>query len=488
MKKTQDEVFKFENSYCNLSSIFFTRQNPSKVPEPKLVILNNKVADELGLNINILNSNYGLEILSGNKLNKDSIPIAQAYAGHQFGYFTMLGDGRAVLLGEHITPKRLKVDVQLKGAGITPYSRGGDGKAALGPMLREYIISEAMSGLGIPTTKSLAVVETGEKIEREEVLKGAILIRIASSHIRVGNFQYISKWGNAEELKELADYTIKRHYPYIYDKHDKYHLLLKEVINKQAYLIARWQLVGFIHGVMNTDNMTISGETIDYGPCAFMDIYDENTVFSSIDTGGRYAYGNQPAIGQWNLARFSESLLPLLNKDKEIAINIAKDEVANYAKLFNEYWLSGMRKKLGIFNKEEDDEKLIDLLLSIMKNNKVDFTNTFYALTSGRQEYNKMADSKEFKDWYDLWQARLSRQKEDKELSINLMKKNNPVIIPRNYSVEKVLELATKKDDLKSMYKLLDALSNPYDYSKNLDEFLKVSQKVNKCYKTFCGT
>ena len=442
---------------------------------------------ELGLNIDALQSNEGIEILSGNKIPEGSIPLAQAYAGHQFGHFTLLGDGRALLLGEHITTKGERVDIQLKGSGRTPYSRGGDGKAALGPMLREYIISEAMHALNIPTTRSLAVTKTGEAVIRETYLKGAILTRVASSHIRVGTFQYARNWGTAKDIKKLADYTLKRHFKEIENKENPYLSLLKEVIKRQAELIAKWQLVGFIHGVMNTDNMTISGETIDYGPCAFMDTYDPETVFSSIDIYGRYAYKNQPNMAVWNLARFAETLLPLLSTDQDEAINLAEDALAEFSEIFKNNWISGMRAKLGIFNEETEDEDLIKNLLSIMQKYKADYTNTFRALTLGDLDDTEILNSEEFKEWYKMWQERLSRQDESKDLLKKLMKSSNPAVIPRNHRVEEALE-AAEKGDYSVMDKLLDVLINPFEYSKDQEEYAKLPKPSSCKYKTYCGT
>ena len=377
---------KLENTYCELPNIFYSKEIPEKILNPKLVEFNKELAEDLGLDLKFLNSDEGIQYLVGNKLLEGSTPIAQAYAGHQFGHFTMLGDGRAILLGEFISRNGQRFDIQLKGAGKTKYSRGGDGKAALGPMLREYIISEGMYGLKIPTTRSLAVISTGENVIREEILEGALLVRIAKSHIRVGTFQFARNFGDVEDLKKLADYTLNRHFKKDSYEGNSYLYLLKEVINNQAKLISKWQLVGFIHGVMNTDNMTISGETIDYGPCAFMDSYDINTVFSSIDINGRYAYGNQPKIGVWNLTRFAESLLPLLDDDIDNAIKIAEEALSNYGKLYNEYYFNGMRAKLGLFNKEEEDENLILSLLTIMNKFKADYTSTFLNLTLGNLE------------------------------------------------------------------------------------------------------
>ncbi len=336
-----------DNSYARLPKMFFTRLDPTPVRSPKLIILNYPLATSLGLNVQALQSKDGVAVLAGNRIPEGALPLAQAYAGHQFGHFAMLGDGRALLLGEQITPRGERFDIQLKGSGRTPYSRGGDGRAALGPMLREYIISEAMHGLGIATTRSLAVVTTGESVIRETVLPGAMLTRVAASHLRVGTFQYVSKWGTIEDLRVLADYTLQRHFPDVEADDSRYLLLLREVIKRQAALIAKWQLVGFIHGVMNTDNMALSGETIDYGPCAFMDAYDPATVFSSIDSGGRYAYGNQPHIAGWNLARFAETLLPLLHSDQTQAIKLAQDAVSGFAELYHRNWLAGNASETG---------------------------------------------------------------------------------------------------------------------------------------------
>lgn len=379
----------------------------------------------------------------------------------------MLGDGRAILLGEQVLPEGGRVDIQLKGPGRTPYSRGGDGRAALGPMLREYIISEAMHGLGIPTTRSLAVVTTGETVIRETGLPGAIMTRVASSHLRVGTFQFAAKWGTIEELRTLADYAIERHFPDIEADESRYLSLLQEVVKRQAELIAQWQLVGFIHGVMNTDNMTISGETIDYGPCAFMDAYDPATVFSSIDRQGRYAYGNQPVIGGWNLARFAESLLPLLHDDEDQAVTLAQDKISIFNDLYHSNWLAGMRAKLGIFNEETQDEALINGILSMMKKHGADYTNTFRALTFDKMEDTVLFGTPEFAQWQELWQARLGRQKESKESSNQLMQNSNPAVIPRNHRVEEALEAAVEQEDYSVMERLLDVLANPYAHCEN---------------------
>jgi serine/tyrosine/threonine adenylyltransferase len=478
----------FDNSYSRLQKIFFSYHDPTPVRAPKLIIFNSQLANSLGLNEEALQSDNGVAVFAGNQVPEGGAPLAQAYAGHQFGHFTMLGDGRAILLGEQITPQGERFDIQLKGPGRTPYSRGGDGRAALGPMLREYIISEAMHALGIPTTRSLAVVTTGETVYRETGLPGAILTRVASSHIRVGTFQYAAKWGTVEELQALADHTINRHYPDIATDDERYLSFLKEVIKRQAALIAKWQLAGFIHGVMNTDNMTISGETIDYGPCAFMDTFDPATVFSSIDRQGRYAYGNQPNIGVWNLARFAETLLPLLHDNQEEAVKLAEDALSIFSKEFQSKWLAGMRAKLGIFNEEQQDESLIKGLLGLMQKNRADYTNTFRALTLDNYEDNTLFGTPEFTQWKEQWQARLDVQKESKEASQNLMRNSNPSVIPRNHRVEEALEAAVQHEDFSVMERLLDVLSDPYAYSAEQADYCTLPATSTSPYQTFCGT
>ncbi|PRX24055.1 uncharacterized protein YdiU (UPF0061 family) [Orenia metallireducens] len=488
LKELTETGWNLENSYANLPESFFTTLNLTPVSSPELIILNHSLAEELGLNIEELESKEGIEIFAGNKIPEGAIPLAQAYAGHQFGHFTMLGDGRALLIGEQISPSGKRFDIQLKGSGRTPYSRGGDGRANLGPMLREYIISEAMYGLGIPTTRSLAVVTTGEKVRRETNLPGAILTRVASSHLRIGTFQYVANWGSKEELQILADYAIQRHFPEIEDDENPYLSLLQEVIKKQAELIAKWELVGFIHGVMNTDNMTISGETIDYGPCAFMDSYDPETVFSSIDRRGRYAYQNQPPIAQWNLARFAETLLALLHDDQKEAIKLAEGVLSDFAKLYHQNWLAGMRAKLGVFNEEEKDEALIEELLTIMEKHDLDYTNTFLGLTFDKLEDSNLSDKTEFVQWYERWQKRLDRQQESKSDSYQLMKKSNPALIPRNYRVEEALEAAVKEGDYSVMERFLEVLANPYAHSSKQEEYSIPPEPSDLPYRTFCGT
>lgn len=479
--------WRFDNSYVRLPNFYYKKHNPVKVKSPQLVIFNESLANTLGLNAEELQSEAGVAMLAGNVVPEGAEPLAQAYAGHQFGHFTMLGDGRAILIGEHITPQGERVDIQLKGSGRTPYSRGGDGRAALGPMLREYIISEAMYALGIPTTRSLAVVTTGETVIRETDLPGAVLTRIADSHIRVGTFEYAARFGSIDELRILADYAIERHYPQIKDDDNRYLAFLQEVIKRQADLIAKWQLVGFIHGVMNTDNMTISGETIDYGPCAFMDTYDPATVFSSIDHQGRYAYGNQPYIAVWNLSRLAESILPLIHTEQEEAIQLAEDALSKFKTIYEKHWVSGFGAKLGIFNEEEKDIDLINELLTMMKKYRADFTNTFRALTFEKWDDTALYGKKEFEQWYKKWQERLSRQEQPKMASHQLMKKSNPAVIPRNHRVEEAIE-AAGNGDFSVMEKLLYVLANPFAHESKQEKYCQLPEPTDKPYRTFCGT
>lgn len=477
-----------DNSYARLPKSFFSSLTPVAVRSPSLIIFNNPLATSLGLKDQALQSKDGVAVLAGNQVPEGTLPLAQAYAGHQFGHFAMLGDGRALLIGEQITASGERFDIQLKGSGPTPYSRGGDGRASLGPMLREYIISEAMHSLGIATTRSLAVVTTGELVIRETELPGAILTRVAASHLRVGTFQYVANWGTAQDLQTLADYTLQRHFPYVDDTQNRYLSLLQEVIKRQAELIAKWQQVGFIHGVMNTDNMTISGETIDYGPCAFMDDYDPETVFSSIDRQGRYAYGNQPPIAGWNLARFAETLLPLLHDNQEEAVKLAQDEISNFIELYHSNWLAGMRAKLGIFNEEMQDKSLIEDLLNMMKKYSADYTNTFLALTFDTTEDTVMCRSTEFTQWQELWKARLGRQQEAKASSHQLMRDSNPALIPRNHRVEEALEAAVKEGDYSVMERLLEVLSSPYAHSTEQADYATPPVRSTSPYRTYCGT
>jgi len=477
--------WRFDNSYSKLSKTFKEDIKPTPVHEPELVILNEELAKNLNLNFSGIDKKKLAEIFSGNSLPDGTNSIAQAYAGHQFGHFTMLGDGRAVLLGEHLINKKQRIDIQFKGSGRTSFSRGGDGRAALGPMLREYIISEAINALNIPTTRSLAVVKTGEKVVRENLLNGAILTRVASSHIRVGTFQYIAATQNVEDLNTLVDYTIDRHYPEIKSSKNKALDLLSLVMERQCQLVVNWMRVGFIHGVMNTDNMAISGETIDYGPCAFMDQYDPKTVFSSIDKFGRYAFSNQPPITKWNLTRFAECLIPLIDKDEDTAIKIATELIDNFQNIYEEKWLNMMRDKLGLFGDDKNDQTLINKLLDWMKSNNADYTNTFCHLM-GVELDDEIYKNDDFKNWYNEWQKRLKlNNSSDKHLE--LMKKNNPVVIPRNHKVEEALTDADK-GNLKTMNKFLKVISNPYSVQENIIEFQKPAPISDEKYQTFCGT
>jgi uncharacterized protein YdiU (UPF0061 family) len=476
----------FDNTYSKLSNTFKEDIKPTPVHDPELVILNEQLAADLNLDFSKIKDKDLSSIFSGNSLPDGSNTIAQAYAGHQFGHFTMLGDGRAVLLGEHLSNKNIRFDIQFKGSGRTSFSRGGDGRAALGPMLREYILSEAINALNIPTTRSLAVVKTGEKVVRENLLEGAILTRVASSHIRVGTFQYIAARQNIEDLKTLVDYTIERHYPQIKSSKTKALDLLNLVMEKQCQLVVDWMRVGFIHGVMNTDNMTISGETIDYGPCAFMDQYHPKTVFSSIDKLGRYAYSNQPPITKWNLTRFAECLIPLIDKNEDTAIKIATDVIDNFQNIYEKKWLNMMRDKLGLFGEDKNDRKLIDDLLDWMEKNKIDYTNIFCHLMDIKIDNNTYKD-KIFLTWVDEWKKRSQLNNSSKEKQIELMKKNNPIVVPRNHKVEEALTEANN-GSLEGMNKLNDILKNPYSNQEDIAEYQVPAPTTNEKYQTFCGT
>lgn len=490
------EGWNFEHSYAKLPKIFYRKQNPEKFPNSQMVIFNHNLSCDLGLNSERLKN--ASEIFTGTQLPVGAKPIAQAYGGYQFGHFSILGDGRAVLLGEHIAPNSHRFDIQLKGSGPTPFSRRGDGYAALLPMLREYIISEAMYYLGIPTTRSLAVALTGKDVFRENILQGAVLTRIASSHIRVGTFNYISAIGTNDDSQSLADYCIWRHFPWLDNfkkdpsnkDQNKYILFFREVAKLQASLIASWQLIGFIHGVMNTDNMAISGETIDYGPCAFMDVYDPDTVFSSIDTSGRYAYKNQPIIGAWNLSRFAESLLFLFSENENKAIELAKNEIEYYWECYEKNWLSGMQAKLGIINEKPEDAGLIVELLELMTKHNLDYTNTFRDLStllSDSQHRNTVSDIPEFVNWIEKWQESLGLHSQNKQYLLDVMNKHNPAIIPRNHHVESALS-AADQGDFSLIFKLLSALRNPYERSKETEEYSQPPVTSSCGYKTFCGT
>ncbi len=475
----------FDNTYSKLSNTFKEDIKPTPVHDPELVVLNEKLAKDLKLDFSKINKKELAKLFSGNSLPEGSNSIAQAYAGHQFGHFTMLGDGRAVLIGEHLVNKNNKFDIQFKGSGRTSFSRNGDGRAVLGPMLREYIISEAINFLKIPTTRSLAVVKTGEKVVRENLLPGAILTRVASSHIRVGTFQYIAAKQNIDDLKILMNYTIDRHYPEIKTSKNKALDLLNLVMEKQCQLVVNWMRVGFIHGVMNTDNMAISGETIDYGPCAFMDQYDPKTVFSSIDSYGRYSFTNQPPITKWNLARFAECLIPLIDNDQNKAIKIATETINNFEKIYQVKWLNMMRDKLGLFGEDKSDKILINDLLGWMEKNKADYTNTFCHLMDIKTINNEIYNDKDYIDWLKKWKKRILMNNSSKEKSLKIMRNSNPIIIPRNHKVEEALK-AAEENNIDVMNKLLSILTKSYENHKNIEDFQSPSNI--KEYKTFCGT
>lgn len=477
----------FDNSYTRLSESFFTRMLPLAVSRPKILIINYLLSEELGLNLKMLSGEQLAQLFSGNILPIGAEPVSQAYAGHQFGQFTYLGDGRAHLLGEHITPDGRRVDIQLKGSGKTPYGRRGDGRAALEPMLREFIISEAMHALHIPTTRSLAVVTTGEMVSRETSLQGAVLTRIASSHIRVGSFEYLAAKKDKSGLEQLANYVIARHYPEVKQSENPYLALLKAIIEKQTDLIVDWMRVGFIHGVMNTDNMALSGETIDYGPCAFMDTYHPDTVFSSIDISGRYRFINQPGIAQWNLARFAETLLPLLHEDEIQAIRLAEEAVNAFSDLYQNKWLAMMRRKLGLFKKQSNDKELFLDLFAWMTQNKADYTNTFLDLGADVKPTGKIYEGDAFQNWYDRWQLSLKQNHKSFHSSIKLMQVNNPAVIPRNHKVNHCLNSASQ-GDIQPMNDLLAVLQKPYNNSSQMKDYQTPPTEQERVRQTFCGT
>jgi uncharacterized protein YdiU (UPF0061 family) len=476
----------WDNSYARLPPMLFEPARPIRVRAPGIAIVNHGLAAELGLDLARLSPTEQADLFTGQRIPEGAEPIAQAYAGHQFGGFTMLGDGRAILLGEHRTPSGSLVDIQLKGPGPTPYSRRGDGRAALGPMLREYVISEAMRGLGIPTTRSLAVATTGDPVYRETALRGAVLTRVAASHIRVGTFQYVAGRRDQETLRILADYTIARHGLQADGEGDHHLRFLRAVIERQAELIARWQAVGFIHGVMNTDNMALSGETIDYGPCAFMDIHHQDTVFSSIDHHGRYAYRNQPVIAQWNLARFAETLVPLLADDQERAVELAIAELNEFPARYERAWLARMREKLGLRESRAEDADLVQTLLDGMQRRLLDHTATFRALAERPTQPFAPADT-ELSPWLERWHGRLAQEGRSPEDAGVAMRRVNPRVIPRNHRVEEALA-AAEHDDFGPFERLLAAVADPFDPPVDLAPLGDPPPDGLPRYRTFCGT
>jgi uncharacterized protein YdiU (UPF0061 family) len=488
--------FPFQNTYAALPDNFFARVAPTPVDSPRLIKLNRPLAVHLGLDPDRLGSPEGTEILAGKRIPDGADPIAMAYAGHQFGHFVpQLGDGRAILLGEVIDADGVRRDIQLKGSGPTPFSRRGDGRAALGPVLREYIVSEAMAALGIPTTRSLAAVVTGENVMRETPLPGAVLTRIASSHIRVGTFQYFAARGDTEGVRRLADHVIARHYPQAANADRPYHALLEGVIARQAQLIARWLLVGFIHGVMNTDNSSISGETIDYGPCAFMDAYDPAAVFSSIDEQGRYAYANQPRIALWNLTRLAECLLPLFSDQQDKAIEEAQLVLGGFAEAFTAAYQAGLRNKLGLFAARDDDPALAQDLLDAMAGNQADFTLTFRRLSDaaldpgGDAEVRRLfAEPTAYDEWSARWRQRISDEPQDPAARQAAMRSVNPAFIPRNHLIEAVIDAAVNRDDFAPFEQLLAVLSKPYEDQPTLAGYAEPPKPHQRVLQTFCGT
>jgi uncharacterized protein YdiU (UPF0061 family) len=488
--------FPFQNTYAALPDGFFARVAPTPVAAPRLIKLNRPLAVRLGLDPDRLASPEGAEILAGKRLPDGADPIAMAYAGHQFGHFVpQLGDGRAILLGEVIDVDGVRRDIQLKGSGPTPFSRRGDGRAALGPVLREYIVSEAMAALGIPTTRSLAAVITGESVIRETALPGAVLTRVASSHIRVGTFQYFAARGDTDGVRRLADHVIARHYPEVANAERPYQALLEGVIERQAELVARWLLVGFIHGVMNTDNTSISGETIDYGPCAFMDHYDPAAVFSSIDEQGRYAYANQPRIALWNLTRLAECLLPLFSDDKDKAIEQAQSILAEFPGKFAAAYQSGLRQKIGLFTERDGDEALVQDLLDAMAKTRADFTLTFRRLSDAADDATRdqdvralFADPTAYDEWAMRWRQRTSAEPQTPAERAAMMRATNPAVIPRNHRIEAVIQAAVVSDDYAPFEELLTVLSKPYEDQPAFSAYAEPPEPHQRVLQTFCGT
>jgi serine/tyrosine/threonine adenylyltransferase len=490
------ELIHFDNTYAALPDRFYARLAPTPVVNPRLIKLNEALAQTLGFDPVRLAEPDGVAVLAGNRVAPGSQPIATAYAGHQFGTFVpQLGDGRAILLGEVIGRDGQRRDIQLKGSGRTPYSRRGDGRAALGPVLREYLVSEAMAALGVPTTRTLAAVSTGEMVWREGPLPGAVLTRVASSHVRIGTFQFFAARGDGEAVRTLADYVIARHYPDARSAANPYRALYEAVVARQAELVSQWLHIGFIHGVMNTDNMSIAGETIDYGPCAFMDAYHPATVFSSIDETGRYAYANQPAIAQWNLARLAETLLPLFADDEEKALGEAKEALSGFASLFNEAYAAGLRRKLGLFEPREGDLALAQDLLERMAENRADFTLTFRLLAEASLHADGdgavralFAEPHRYDEWAVGWRARLAGEKGDPAERYARMRRANPRFIPRNHRVEEAIAAAVKGADFSHFEKMLSVLSAPFEDNPDAERYATPPEPDEIVHQTFCGT
>lgn len=484
----------FDNSYYRDLEGCYVAWQGVVAPKPEVIRINHQLADELGFNIKALTDDQSAEIFSGSKILEGSVPIAQVYAGHQFGGFTpILGDGRALLLGEVLDRDGMRRDIQLKGSGRTPFSRQGDGKAAIGPVLREYLISEAMYALGVPTTRSLAAVTTGEKVLRESQLPGAILTRVASSHLRVGTFEFFAAREDIEKVRLLADYSISRHYPDVSGQSDQYLLFLSEVLDAQAKLVAKWMAVGFIHGVMNTDNTTISGETIDYGPCAFMDQYDPASVFSSIDLQGRYAYQNQPTMAIWNITRLAEALLPLFDDNQEKGVEKATAVLESFSEKYYKYWLQNMRSKLGLVTERKEDMELVKGLLKSLEGQHIDFTNLFIGLSKAAEGdqtslLSLFDDAETIAQWLALWRHRLDAEEVPMQTRLGIMARANPRYIPRNHKVEEALDAATYEQNFEPFKKLLAILESPFEAHADSEEFDNPAPESKIPYRTFCGT
>lgn len=484
---------KFDNSFARLPEAFFVAQKPVPVAAPKLIKFNHKLAKELGFDASNVSDKMLASIFSGNVQPKGAQPLAMAYSGHQFANFVpTLGDGRANLMGEVIAKNDKRYDIQLKGSGPTAFSRNGDGRSALGPVIREYLLSEAMHTLGLPTTRALACVLSGEKVQRETAMAGGIFTRVAPGHIRVGTFQYFAARQDLDSLRTLTTYAIDRFYPNLKDDTNLALSLLQRVVEKQAYLIAKWMSIGFIHGVMNTDNVSISGETLDYGPAAYMDEYDPATVFSFIDKRGRYAYGNQASIAQWNLARLAESLLPLIDEDDKKAVAQAHGALESFAGHFNQHWLSLMTSKIGVENPDEKDAELVKQLLAIMEANKADFTNTFrkladYLAGEPAYLYELLEHNEQLQDWLNNWQVRLADDGNNMESVANNMNAINPIYIPRNHLVEEVID-AAYQNDFSKFETLHEVLSNPFVERAGMEAYAKSPTEEQRVANTFCGT
>jgi len=491
--------FGFDNTYARLDERFYARLNPTPVAAPRLIKVNVELAGQLGLDADALMSPPGVEILAGNLVAEGSEPLAEAYAGHQFGHFVpQLGDGRAILLGEVIGRDGVRYDIQLKGSGRTPFSRAGDGRAVLGPVLREYIVSEAMAALGVPTARALAAVSTGERVMRETVLPGAIFTRVARSHLRVGTFEFFAARHDSEAVRTLADYAIARHYPEAAQVDQPYRAFLDGLVARQARLVAQWMHLGFIHGVMNTDNTSISGETIDYGPCAFVDAYDPATVFSFIDRHGRYAFGNQPRIAQWNLTRFAEALFPVLLDEfggEQAAVDAANQSLSAFASHFQAAHVDGLRRKLGLFRGQEGDAALAEQLLEAMAANGADFTLTFRRLCAAAADPDNDASVRSlfrnpaaFDTWAAAWRSRLEAESVSPQARAEAMRLANPAFIPRNHLVEAVIKAAVEEQNVEPFETLLDVVTHPYEDRPNFESYTLPASPEERVEHTYCGT